>query len=109
MKALPNCDGISINKTAITIHSKKIESLETDLREARVELQRVMGVVETLSKEVIIHNKSLGSLSANNRDALIRIQRLEQSTTTLSSKLRGKMQFRLRIDQSGRVTGVEPQ
>ena len=109
MKALPNCDGISINKTAIAIHSKKIESLETDLREARIGLQRVIGVVDTMSGEVITHNKSLGSLSAKNRDTLIRIQRLEQSTTTLPSKLRGKMQFRLRIDQSGRVTGVEPQ
>jgi len=109
MKSLPNCDGININKTAIAIHSKKIESLEKDLREARIELQRVMGVVETLSKEVITHNKSLGSVTAKNRDALIRIQRLEQSTTTLSETLRGKMQFRLKIDQSGRVTGIDRQ
>jgi len=109
MRELPKCDGISHNKTAITIHTKKIESLEMDLREARSKLQQVMGAVETIQREVITHNKNLGSVTAKNRDALIRIQRLEQSTTALSKTMKGKMQFRLKIDQSGRVTGVDHQ
>ena len=102
MRELPNCDDI-------TIHTKKIASLEKEAREARIELQRVMGAVETMQKEVITHNKNLGSVTAKTRDASIRIQRLEQSTTALSKTMKGKMQFRLKIDQSGRVVGVDSQ
>ena len=109
MKEFPRCDGIGTNKTAITIHTKKIESLEMDLREVRSQLQLVLGAVETVQREVITHNKNLEYITAKNRDAIVRIQRLEQSTTALSKTMKGKMQFRLKIDQSGRVTGVDRQ
>ena len=97
-----------INKDEIELHGKRIAAIEGTARENTILIQRVTGVAESLQREVVQNSGAVDALSTKTRDLTIRVQRMEQTTTTLSNTLKGKMQFRLRIDQAGRVTGVEP-
>jgi len=103
------------NKLEIDKNRQLIDALSDQLRDTNLGLQRTTGAVEVTQKEVIAQSKRIGELDKKSREATLRIQRLEQSTTALTTSmqqtqetLKGKMQFRLRFDQSGRVTGVEP-
>jgi hypothetical protein len=100
--------GVKINKDEIGLHGKRIASIEKVARENTILIQRVVGSVESLQKEVVRDGKSVDTLTTENRELKIRLQRLEQTSTVLSDTLKGKMQFRVRIDQSGRVIGVDP-
>jgi hypothetical protein len=100
--------GVKINRDEIELHGTKIEALERVARENTILIQRVVGSVESLQKEVVRDGKSVDTLTTENRELKIRLQRLEQTSTALSDTLKGKMQFRVRIDQSGRVIGVDP-
>ena len=100
--------GVKVNKDEIELHDKRIEAVEAIARENTILIQRVVGAVESLQKEVAFDGKKVDSMSTKTRDLVVRMQRIEQTTTSLNNTLKGKMQFRLRLDQAGRVTGVEP-
>lgn len=106
LDALEN--GVKINKDEIELHDQRIKAIEERTRENTISIQRVVGVVESLQKEVVQSGGGVETLTTQNRDLDVRVRRVEQSTATLSNTLKGKMQFRLRIDQSGRVIGVDP-
>jgi len=100
--------GVKINKDEIELHDGRISANEKRSRENTILIQRVVGAVESLQKEVVRNGKEVDTLSTKTRDLAVRMQSIEQTATTLSDTMKGKMQFRLRLDQDGRVTGVEP-
>jgi len=106
------------NKNELERQGKRIAGLETSMKDAQIALLRTTGAVETSQKGVILQKqnvdvlvKRINELELANKQARLRIQRIEQSTTALTSAVdsvqKGKLSFRLRVDQSGRVTGVE--
>ena len=104
---------VEANKKEIDLNRRNILDLDKRLKEVTLNAQRTAEAVEILQKEVIAQNERVGVLDNKGRDSLVRIQRLEQSTTASTTHIqqtpqRGRMQFRMRLDQSGRVIGVEP-
>ena len=78
-------------------------------------VQRNGNSLESTQKAILAHQKRIDAMEIKGRETILRIQRLEQTTSSHSAviqnntqTLKGKMQFRLRIDQSGRVIGVDP-
>jgi len=104
------------NKLEIDKTRQRIDALEQRMKDNALGIQRIVGVVEIVQKEVIDQKKRIGELDQKSKDVILRIQRLETSAATLSTsinqntdKLKGKLHFRLRVDQTGRVIGVESQ
>ena len=90
--------------------------LELKIQAIALGVQRNGDALELLQKAVLAQQSKLDVLEIKDREAVIRIQRLEQtvssqskSISTNSQTLKGKLRFRLRVDQSGRVIGVDPQ
>jgi len=103
-----------INKKDLELLKQRMNDLEQGSKDNALGVQRNKGEVEILQKEVIAQHNKILSMDQSRKDSELRIQRLEQSTASLTKSitetketLKGKLQFRLRIDQSGRVTGVE--
>jgi len=105
---------IGTNKKDIVANKKRIDELEQKIKDNVLAIQRIAGAVEITQKEVIAHGKIIGTLEQRGKDVVLRIQRLETSSTastesSTQSAQKGKLHFRVRFDQSGRVIGVEPQ
>ena len=107
------------NKNELERQGKRLASLEDNLKAAQVAILRTTGAIETSQKGMILQKqnvdvliKRIRELEIANKRASLRIQRVEQSTTSLTTAVdkvqKGKLSFRLRVDQAGRVTEVEP-
>ena len=102
------------NKLEIDKNRQRIDDLDQRVKDNALGIQRTAGVVEIVQKEVIAQNKRIGELDQKSKDTVLRIQRLETSVTsftkseTTSGPQKGQLRFRLRLDQSGRVLGIEP-
>jgi hypothetical protein len=109
---------VNLPDKQLELQAKRITALEGRLKEAELGLQRTNGAVEVNAKGVELNTKTLEELYESTRNLTLATQRLdkrisisEKSTTALTTAVRqvqqGKVSFRLKIDQSGRVTGVE--
>jgi len=72
---------IARNKRELELQARRIATLEAQMRELQLSLQRTVGVVETIRRDVTIQGQSQRS---------------------------GQLAFRLRLDRSGNVVSVEP-
>ena len=111
-----NKGGLAISTAGDAAQKKRLDAVEQRTKDAALGLQRITGVVEVLQKEVETYRQQSGNSTQTGKDAALRIQRLEQSVATLTktiqtteAKLKGKLRFKLRVDQAGRVVGVESQ
>jgi len=111
-----DCDLAKINKAELAAFKKRMDMLEQKTKDNALGSQRNKGAIDILQKEVIAQHKAIIDLDQSRKESALRIERLEKSSIALKKSitetretLKGKMQFRLRIDQSGRVTGVESQ
>jgi chromosome segregation ATPase len=107
---------VDVNKKEIDANRSRLAALEQQLKDVALGLQRITGAAEIMQKEVIGQNKKIGVLDQQGKDTALRIQRLESSSAALTTRieetnetLKGKLHFRLRVDQSGRVVGVDAQ
>lgn len=105
---------VAANSGDISALRTRTIDLETQARAHALDLQSISSVVEVLNKEVIAVTAFTLELEKVHRASALRIQQLELSTSTLmtssssSGATSGKVNFRLRVDQSGRVISVEP-
>jgi len=110
----PCRDSVEINKKDIGLNKRRMDDIESALKEAALSIQRLSGAAEILHKEVISQKARLDVLEQKGKDSVLRIQRLEAASTKVTTTeistqpTRGTVQFRMRLDQSGRVIGVEP-
>jgi hypothetical protein len=104
-----------ISNKNIIANKERIDELEQRIKDIVLGVQRNAGAIEISQEAILVHQGRLDVLEQKGKDSILRIQRIE-GTLSMHSKviesnqqtLKGKVQFRLRIDQSGRVIGVDP-
>jgi len=112
-----DCTGLRVdidtNKKDILANKKRLDELEQVVKNNTLGIQRIAGAVEITQKEVIQQGKIIGTLEQRGKDVVLRLKRLETSSTASTESStqgaqKGKLHFRVRFDQAGRVIGVDP-